>query len=216
MTGPSPAATSREVPPSVLHGLGFATALTALGLPPSAVPVALVLFNVVVELGPARLHRGRPRARPGLARTPSPHFITRRAWRTRSSRSGWVPSRLPRTSRKGCWADAQALRPSYWLRSACAWRNGSAETLSHPSNGPSISSMRNTALPTDSAQTKRAARTVAFRGAVNPKLVNVAVSQNRRTTRNGRGTDAPVPATTSHLVCNRASALSSARDWSDR
>jgi HupE / UreJ protein len=35
----------------VLHGLGFATALTALGLPPSAVPVALVLFNVGVELG---------------------------------------------------------------------------------------------------------------------------------------------------------------------
>lgn len=35
----------------LLHGLGFATALTALGLPPSAVPVALVLFNVGVELG---------------------------------------------------------------------------------------------------------------------------------------------------------------------
>jgi HupE / UreJ protein len=35
----------------LLHGLGFATALTALGLPPSAVPMALVLFNVGVELG---------------------------------------------------------------------------------------------------------------------------------------------------------------------
>jgi hydrogenase/urease accessory protein HupE len=35
----------------LLHGLGFATALTALGLPSSAIPVALVLFNVGVELG---------------------------------------------------------------------------------------------------------------------------------------------------------------------
>jgi HupE / UreJ protein len=35
----------------LLHGLGFATALTALGLPPSALPTALVLFNVGVEIG---------------------------------------------------------------------------------------------------------------------------------------------------------------------
>jgi hydrogenase/urease accessory protein HupE len=35
----------------LLHGLGFATALTALGLPSSAVPIALILFNVGVELG---------------------------------------------------------------------------------------------------------------------------------------------------------------------
>jgi hydrogenase/urease accessory protein HupE len=35
----------------LLHGLGFATALTALGLPSSAIPIALVLFNVGVELG---------------------------------------------------------------------------------------------------------------------------------------------------------------------
>ena len=63
-----------------------------------------------------------------------------------------------------------------------------------PSNGPSISNTRNTALPTDSAQTKRTVTTMAFRGANNPKLANVIVSQNRRTARNGTGIDAPVPA----------------------
>ena len=57
---------------------------------------------------------------------------------------------------------------------------------------------------------------MAFRGANNPKLANVIVSQNRRTTRNGTGTDVPVPANTSHLACNSASARSSARDWSAR
>ena len=35
----------------LLHGLGFATALTALGLPASAVPLALLLFNLGVEAG---------------------------------------------------------------------------------------------------------------------------------------------------------------------
>ena len=35
----------------LLHGLGFATALTALGLPASAVPIALLLFNLGVEIG---------------------------------------------------------------------------------------------------------------------------------------------------------------------
>jgi len=35
----------------LLHGLGFATALTALGLPRADVPMALLLFNVGVEIG---------------------------------------------------------------------------------------------------------------------------------------------------------------------
>ena len=35
----------------LLHGLGFATALTALGLPASAVPLALLFFNLGVEAG---------------------------------------------------------------------------------------------------------------------------------------------------------------------
>lgn len=35
----------------VLHGLGFASALLAIGLPPGHVPLALLCFNVGVELG---------------------------------------------------------------------------------------------------------------------------------------------------------------------
>ena len=35
----------------LLHGLGFAGALTTLGLPPGDVPVALLFFNVGVEIG---------------------------------------------------------------------------------------------------------------------------------------------------------------------
>jgi hypothetical protein len=35
----------------LLHGFGFATALTAIGLPPENVPAALLFFNVGVELG---------------------------------------------------------------------------------------------------------------------------------------------------------------------
>ncbi len=35
----------------LLHGFGFASALTGAGLPPSELPHALVSFNVGVELG---------------------------------------------------------------------------------------------------------------------------------------------------------------------
>jgi hydrogenase/urease accessory protein HupE len=35
----------------LLHGFGFASALSAVGLPQSAIPVALLLFNVGVEVG---------------------------------------------------------------------------------------------------------------------------------------------------------------------
>lgn len=35
----------------MLHGLGFATALTALGIPQATLPIALLFFNVGVEIG---------------------------------------------------------------------------------------------------------------------------------------------------------------------
>jgi hydrogenase/urease accessory protein HupE len=35
----------------LLHGLGFAGALTGLGLPPDDIPIALLFFNVGVEIG---------------------------------------------------------------------------------------------------------------------------------------------------------------------
>jgi hydrogenase/urease accessory protein HupE len=35
----------------LLHGLGFAGALTAIGLPPGEIPLALLFFNVGVEIG---------------------------------------------------------------------------------------------------------------------------------------------------------------------
>ena len=35
----------------LLHGLGFAGALAEVGLPPKAIPLALLCFNVGVELG---------------------------------------------------------------------------------------------------------------------------------------------------------------------
>jgi hypothetical protein len=35
----------------LLHGFGFASGLTAMGLPPAEIPLALFLFNVGVELG---------------------------------------------------------------------------------------------------------------------------------------------------------------------
>ena len=35
----------------LLHGFGFASALSEVGLPQSAIPVALLFFNVGVELG---------------------------------------------------------------------------------------------------------------------------------------------------------------------
>jgi hypothetical protein len=35
----------------LLHGLGFASALAQVGLPPLSIPVALLFFNVGVEIG---------------------------------------------------------------------------------------------------------------------------------------------------------------------
>ena len=35
----------------LLHGLGFAGALSNIGLPPNEIPIALLFFNVGVEIG---------------------------------------------------------------------------------------------------------------------------------------------------------------------
>jgi len=35
----------------LLHGLGFASALSEVGLPQAAIPIALLFFNVGVEIG---------------------------------------------------------------------------------------------------------------------------------------------------------------------
>ena len=51
----------------LLHGLGFAAALTALGLPPSAVPLALLFFNLGVEAGQRPFSPSSSRcSRPGV------------------------------------------------------------------------------------------------------------------------------------------------------
>jgi hydrogenase/urease accessory protein HupE len=56
-SGPAPASRSVRGPAiaalgfGLLHGLGFAGALTQVGLPPEEIPVALVSFNVGIELG---------------------------------------------------------------------------------------------------------------------------------------------------------------------
>jgi hydrogenase/urease accessory protein HupE len=59
----------------LLHGLGFAGALAALGLPPAEIPLALLAFNLGIELGQvafvAALLVTARLARPLLARLPS-------------------------------------------------------------------------------------------------------------------------------------------------
>ncbi len=67
----------------LVHGLGFAGALKAIGLPQSHLPLALLCFNIGVELGQLgcvlaayvlidRLPRLLPRAQPWLARARTP------------------------------------------------------------------------------------------------------------------------------------------------
>ena len=47
----------------LLHGFGFASALTSAGLPRADLPLALLGFNVGVEIGQLALHPARPPAR---------------------------------------------------------------------------------------------------------------------------------------------------------
>src|SRR5262249_14123663 len=53
------------------------------------------------------------------------------------------------------------------------------------------SRIRKIALDTDSAQTRKVASTVTFRGAKRPKLAKIIVSQKISTTRKGAGTALP-------------------------
>ena len=46
----------------LLHGFGFASALTEVGLPRGDIPLALFAFNVGVEAGPTHVYRRRSRA----------------------------------------------------------------------------------------------------------------------------------------------------------
>ena len=43
----------------LLHGFGFAGALSEVGLPAGQIPVALLFFNLGVEAGPVAVHRRR-------------------------------------------------------------------------------------------------------------------------------------------------------------
>lgn len=72
-----------------------------------------------------------------------------------------------------------------------AKRNGSPETLIKPSNGPSSSTMRNTAAATETAAMHSTVITVPFLGAYKPKLANVADNQKITAIRNVRGMLSP-------------------------
>ena len=51
----------------LLHGLGFAGALAEIGLPAGEIPLALLFFNLGVEVGPAAVRRGGPEPALGAA-----------------------------------------------------------------------------------------------------------------------------------------------------
>jgi hypothetical protein len=57
-------------PFGLLHGFGFAGALAEVGLPQTAVPMALLMFNVGVELGQLLFVAGMLGIRTALARFP--------------------------------------------------------------------------------------------------------------------------------------------------
>jgi hydrogenase/urease accessory protein HupE len=61
----------------LLHGLGFAGALTEIGLPEHAIPLALLFFNVGVEIGQLLFIAVVLAALPGLRYLPLPQW----AWR---------------------------------------------------------------------------------------------------------------------------------------
>ena len=73
----------------LLHGFGFAGALSEVGVPQHAVPLALLFFNVGVELGQLVVHRRRVRlrlARAALGRPHSADLAARRGLRRRLGR----------------------------------------------------------------------------------------------------------------------------------
>jgi len=67
----------------LLHGFGFAGALAEVGLPQKAIPLALLMFNVGVELGQLLFVMAALMLRAGLGRLPP-----RASW--------WVPRVVPR------------------------------------------------------------------------------------------------------------------------
>jgi hypothetical protein len=56
----------------LLHGFGFAGALAEVGLPQTAIPVALLMFNLGVEIGQLVFVACMLGARSLLARSPTP------------------------------------------------------------------------------------------------------------------------------------------------
>ena len=97
-------------------------------------------------------------------------------------------------------------------KSVAQWSTGD---LTSPSNGWSSSRIRKIAPETDSAQTNRAAITVALGGAKRPKLTKIKMSQKTSTTRNGVGIALSLCSTSNQRVCAR-SARSDAWAWSER
>ena len=56
----------------LLHGFGFASGLTTMGLPRTEIPLALLMFNVGVEVGPAPVRDPGPAPRARFPRARSP------------------------------------------------------------------------------------------------------------------------------------------------
>ena len=93
---------------------------------------------------------------------------------------------------------------------------GELEILIAPSNGVFSSSRRKIDPETDSAQTSKAATTVALRGANNPKLRNMTATQKISTAINTGGIGLSAWAINSQRVCARSPLSDSARVWSQR
>src|SRR6476661_2092063 len=93
----------------------------------------------------------------------------------------------PQPCRAARSADLAGYRP----RLASAKRMGPLEMRMIPSNGPSSSKIRNTAAATDNVEMTKTVITVAFLGALNPKLANVIDNQKITTIRNCFGTAPP-------------------------
>ena len=77
----------------LLHGFGFASGLTEIGLPPAEIPLALLLFNVGVEIGQLAFVAagGAAGARVSRARRSAGRAASQRCpamWSARSARSG--------------------------------------------------------------------------------------------------------------------------------
>jgi hypothetical protein len=81
----------------LLHGLGFAGALAEVGLPAHAIPAALLLFNVGIEIGQLTFVGALLLAPKALWRT-APQLVARLSWAPPyvigSTASYWLIERL--------------------------------------------------------------------------------------------------------------------------